>query len=135
MTAIECTGCGKGTLEQRTVIEDFGDGAFDVTHILCNECGARLVDETEIAEAEYVKTQQLAQAIGVSIRPSDVIDGVWGACLAKVIAFETAVREMRQHQREYFKTRSPDALQASKKAERDVDRLLERKPETQGRLF
>lgn len=55
------------------------------------------------------------------------------------VPFVKAVKAMRQHQREYFRTRSPDELQASKKAERDVDRLLAelepKKPEPQGRLF
>ena len=50
--------------------------------------------------------------------------------------FVRAVRAMRQHQVAYFKTRSPDELAASKKAEREVDRMLaELEPKAQGRLF
>jgi hypothetical protein len=57
-------------------------------------------------------------------------------CHALELPFVTAVREMRQHQVAYFKTRSPDELQASKKAEREVDRMLaELEPKAQGRLF
>ena len=56
--------------------------------------------------------------------------------LADGEAFTSAVREMRQHQIAYFKTRSPEELAASKKAEREVDRMLaELEPKAQGRLF
>lgn len=56
--------------------------------------------------------------------------------LRRLRAIESAVRDMRQHQAAYFKTRSPDELQASKKAEREVDRMLaELEPKAQGRLF
>ena len=37
-----------------------------------------------------------------------------------------AVRSMRDWQRTYFKTRSPEALQRAKQAERDVDAIIEK---------
>ena len=37
----------------------------------------------------------------------------------------TAVKNMRQLQKEYFKTRDLDVLSRSKVAEKEVDRLLE----------
>lgn len=36
------------------------------------------------------------------------------------------VKEMRQAQKTYFKTRSGDALQASKNLEREVDQMITR---------
>lgn len=49
-----------------------------------------------------------------------------------------AVAEMRHCQREYFRTRSGDALSMSKRAEKRVDALLAELSEAsqrQGRLF
>jgi hypothetical protein len=39
--------------------------------------------------------------------------------------FFTAVRDMRQSQKEYFATRSPAALKASKEKEKVVDKYIE----------
>ncbi len=36
-----------------------------------------------------------------------------------------AVTEMRHHQKGYFRTRSPTAMTAAKRAERRVDKLLD----------
>ena len=46
-----------------------------------------------------------------------------------------AVRTMREHQRAYFRDRSPARLELSKAAERAVDRLLERLAAPTGDLF
>lgn len=46
-----------------------------------------------------------------------------------------AVKTMREHQREYFKHRSPVSLERSKEAEREVDRILAELVREQGGLF
>ena len=40
------------------------------------------------------------------------------------VDFVEAVRNMRDHQRRYFQTRTQEALQSSKNAERKVDAML-----------
>ena len=49
--------------------------------------------------------------------------------------FVAAVREMRNRQKAYFKDRKLSDLNASKKAEGQVDRLLDDIGDGQGRLF
>jgi len=53
----------------------------------------------------------------------------------KAGGFIQAVKTMREHQREYFKHRSPVSLERSKEAEREVDRRLEELTREQGGLF
>lgn len=49
--------------------------------------------------------------------------------------FFAAVATMRRLQREYFKTRSPEILQQSKAAEREVDAMIRQQLKGQGNLF
>ncbi len=49
--------------------------------------------------------------------------------------FLAAVAAMRRLQREYFKTRSPEILQQSKAAEREVDAMIQQQLKGQGNLF
>lgn len=49
--------------------------------------------------------------------------------------FFAAVATMRRLQREYFKTRSPDILQQSKAAEREVDAMIQQQLKGQGNPF
>lgn len=49
------------------------------------------------------------------------------------VQFRRLVREMREAQKRYFKTRSLDVLETSKRLEREVDRELEN--DGQGVLF
>lgn len=56
---------------------------------------------------------------------------------ARLAELAGAVTEMRGHQRDYFRERSRESLQASKAAERKVDKLLAELDGTnkQGRLL
>ena len=45
------------------------------------------------------------------------------------------VKQMRDAQKRYFRTRDADALQESKQLERDIDRLISNAGTVQGRLF
>ncbi len=45
------------------------------------------------------------------------------------------VREMRSAQREYFQTRSGDALSRAKQLEREVDRQLKEAADKQAKMF
>jgi hypothetical protein len=48
--------------------------------------------------------------------------------------FILLVKQMRQAQKEYFKTRSPEALQKSKQLERSVDQFLNHMQDNQQKL-
>lgn len=48
--------------------------------------------------------------------------------------FKALVNKMRQAQKEYFRTRSSQSLERSKKLEREVDQELQRS-DRQGELF
>lgn len=45
------------------------------------------------------------------------------------------VKQMRDAQKRYFRTRDADALQESKQLERDIDKLISNDGTVQGRLF
>ncbi len=49
--------------------------------------------------------------------------------------FRKLVADMRHAQKEYFRTRSGNALSESKKLEKKVDEELAKAEESQGRLF
>ena len=50
-------------------------------------------------------------------------------------ALRATVKAMREHQRQYFRTRSQTELQASKRLEREVDDLIGKIDSGQGLLF
>lgn len=63
------------------------------------------------------------------------VRGDSGCELARRDRFVSTVSEMRNAQKEYFKTRSPDWLNRSKSLEREVDKMIHDLNDPQGDLF
>jgi hypothetical protein len=77
----------------------------------------QVVDDAGVQLGSFVTPDQAACLVAAGV----VAGTDHAAALTPLVA---AVRTMRQHQRDYFKTRSKELLIASKQSEREVDRLL-----------
>jgi hypothetical protein len=130
---------------KRLAFADVGPGEMESLCLPCyvkahkEACGcdawAKAEEQTGVRLIAKLRAALAAPYEGLSLRMMAYERAIKEA-LTDGDAFTAAVKAMRQHQVAYFKTRSPDELQASKKAEREVDRMLaELEPKAQGRLF